>query len=267
MPTVSLPGSLEMFYEDNDYTDPWRPPDAVVMHHGQAKSHKLWYGWVPELARQYRTLRIDARGYGNSSVPAPGYDWSLEGFADDIRNFLDAMGLDKVHLVGETVGGTISMRFAHMYPDRLKSLTVCSSPFKFVGASSYVENRDLVAAQGVEPWVRQEMDRRAPPGDNDNGYREWYAQLMIPTAQHVVVETLTYLSTVDLTAILPEITTPTLVLISEGEYNREPGRADGIVSLIPGARLEVIKGTSGFVQHTDPDKCVDVWRKFMGSLS
>ena len=167
MPTVRLEDGLEMYYEDHDFTDPWRTPETVVMHHGNSKSSLLWYPWVPLLAGNYRVVRMDARGFGRSTVPAPGYDWSLEGFALDLKRFLDALGLDRVHLIGETVGGTISLKFASLYPERLRSATICSSPYKFVGAQSYVENRDLVQREGVEPWVRKDAGRRLDPSQAD----------------------------------------------------------------------------------------------------
>ena len=56
MPRVTLDQTLEMYYEDDDYTDPWREPEAVVLHHGNAKNSFLWYAWVPLLARQYRVV-------------------------------------------------------------------------------------------------------------------------------------------------------------------------------------------------------------------
>ena len=58
MPRVTLDQTLEMYYEDDDYTDPWREPEAVVLHHGNAKNSFLWYAWVPLLARQYRVVRL-----------------------------------------------------------------------------------------------------------------------------------------------------------------------------------------------------------------
>ena len=58
MPTVKLDETLEMYYEDDDFTDPWRTPETVVLHHGNAKSSRLWYAWVPLLARQYRVIRV-----------------------------------------------------------------------------------------------------------------------------------------------------------------------------------------------------------------
>ena len=68
MPTAKLDETLEMYYEDDDYTDPWRAPETVVLHHGNAKSSRLWYAWVPLLARQYRVVRLDARGFGPGGI-------------------------------------------------------------------------------------------------------------------------------------------------------------------------------------------------------
>jgi len=100
MPTAKLDESLEMYYEDDDYTDPWRDPETVVLHHGNAKSSRLWYAWVPLLARQYRVVRLDARGFGRSSLPPEGYEWSLSNFSTDLLRLLDKLGLEKIHLVG-----------------------------------------------------------------------------------------------------------------------------------------------------------------------
>ena len=106
---VRLDDGAELFYTIDDFTDPWTQPETVVLHHGMAKNHKLWYAWVPRLAQHYRVVRFAMRGMGQSSVPAPGYLWSLENFARDLLGLLDQLGLSRVHLIGETVGGSIAM--------------------------------------------------------------------------------------------------------------------------------------------------------------
>ena len=58
----------------------------------------------PILAPHYRVVRFDMRGMGQSSVPAPGYPWSIDNFARDLLNLLERLELSRVHLIGETVG-------------------------------------------------------------------------------------------------------------------------------------------------------------------
>ncbi len=80
---VRLDDGAELFYRVDDFTDPWTRPETVVLHHGIAKNHKLWYGWIPILSRYYRVVRFDMRGHGQSSVLDPGSPWSLDNFAKD----------------------------------------------------------------------------------------------------------------------------------------------------------------------------------------
>ncbi|MDP6550023.1 MAG: alpha/beta hydrolase [Dehalococcoidia bacterium] len=266
MPTVRLDDTLEMYYEDDDYTDPWRTPETVVLHHGNAKSSCLWYAWVPLLARQYRVVRLDARGFGRSSVPSKGYDWSLSNFGTDMLRLMDHLKLDKVHLVGETIGGTIGLQFAYDHPERLHSLMVCTSPYKFAGVATYLEYYRLVQEEGVEAWVRKTANQRVDPNESA-AHHEWYIQQMSQTPQQVVLETLAYLSTVDLSGIMPNIQTPALALVAEHSHANTPGRTRGVADLMPNGRMLVIPGASGYVQHSAPEKCVAAWREFLGGLS
>ena len=80
------------------------------------------------------------------------------------------------------------------------------------------------------------------------------------------METLDYLSRQDLSPVLPRIQTPALVLASEQNALENPDRTSGMASLLPNGRLRVIPGTSGYVQHSAPERCVQAWREFVGSL-
>lgn len=266
MPFAKLDNTLEMYYEDDLFADPWRQPETIVLHHGNAKNSRLWYAWVPLLARQYRVIRLDARGFGRSSLPPEGYDWSLSNFSTDLLRLLDHMELDKVHLIGETVGGTISMQFAYEHPERLHTLTTCSSPYKFAGVATYLEYHSLVQEEGVAAWARKTGDRRVDPKTNPE-HHQWYIEQMSQTHQRVVLETLAYLASQDLTQILPQIKTPTLVLVAADSGANNPERTREITDLIPNAHLLAIPGTSGYVQHSAPEKCVTAWREFVGLIS
>ncbi|MED5588804.1 MAG: alpha/beta hydrolase [Chloroflexota bacterium] len=267
MPFAKIDDTLDMFYEDDNFSDPWRKPETVVLHHGNSKNTKLWYAWVPLLARQYRVIRLDARGFGRSTVPPERYDWSLSNFSTDMLNLLDHLGLEKVHLIGETVGGTISVQFAYDHPERLHTLTTCTSPYKFVGIDTYLASHKLVSEEGVGAWVRQTADRRLEPGESDPAHHEWYIEQMSQTPARVVLETLAYLATQDLTDILPQIKTPTLILASEQNAKDNPDRTTAFAEKLPNGRLVAIPGTSGYVQHSAPEECVLAWRQFLGEIS
>ncbi|MEC9287393.1 MAG: alpha/beta hydrolase [Chloroflexota bacterium] len=268
MPFAYIDDTLEMFYEDDCFADPWRSePETVVLHHGNSKNTKLWYAWVPLLARQYRVIRLDARGFGQSSVPPEGYDWSLSNFGTDLLKLLDMLELDKVHLIGETVGGTISLQFAYEHPERLHTLTTCTSPYKFAGIDTYKEFYKMVSEEGVQAWAQKTGGRRLEPGKSDPAHHEWYVRQMGQTEQRVVLETLAYLATQDLSDLLPQIKIPTLVLASEQNAKDNPDRTTLFAEKLGNGRLTTIPRTSGYVQHSAPEECVLAWRQFLGEIS
>src|SRR3989442_3818369 len=103
MPIAQLPDDLCLYYEDDDFTDPWAASETVILHHGNAKNSQLWYAWVPLLAGEYRAIRLDARGVGNASIPEPPYPWSLTGFATGVLQLLGCFQIGKTHLSGATI--------------------------------------------------------------------------------------------------------------------------------------------------------------------
>jgi pimeloyl-ACP methyl ester carboxylesterase len=265
MPFARISGDLDMYYEVDDYTDPWTKPETIVLHHGNCKSTRFWYRWVPVLARQYKVVRLDARGLGRSTLPAPGYQWSLKNFAQDLERLLDYLNLDKVHLVGETVGGTISMQFASDRPERVRSLTVCSSPFRFTDPY-YLDSARKAEKDGVLAWARDSMKRRLDASKAGSEFVEWYANEMGKTSLRVVVETHDALVGNDLSDVLRRINVPTLLLSAESRpgYTREYVRE--MEQLIPGSKLVVFAGTFGFVHHSEPEKCAEALLAFLHGL-
>src|SRR5580704_11974642 len=156
MPVLSSPG-LDMHYAVDDFTDPWRTPETVLMLHGNAESGQAWYGWVPTLARHYRVVRPDMRGFGRSTPMPRDYAWTLDGLIDDFCRLMDRLETPRFHLVGAKIGGTIARAFAARRPERVMTLTVVGTPPPMrEGAKERVP--ELVHAfetQGVEPWARQ----------------------------------------------------------------------------------------------------------------
>jgi pimeloyl-ACP methyl ester carboxylesterase len=261
---LKLDDGTELFYQVDDFTDPWTQPETVVMHHGMAKSHKLWFAWVPIIARHYRVIRYDMRGMGQSDVPEPGYPWTLDNFARDLAEVADQLELDRFHLIGETVGGSISMRYATQHQDRLRSLTACTSPTNF-GDPHHGASADLIDQSGVAAWVENTIGRRLDPQIVDPAYTRWYAAQMVATPAHVVTGFQRNASG-DLRPMLKDVKTPTLIIAAAALREEVLGDFRDAADLFPNGRRVVFPGVAGFVQHILPVPCARVWLDFARSL-
>ena len=68
MPHVERTGQPRLHYAVDDFTDPWKNAPCLVLQHGNGRSSRFWYSWIPYLSRFYRIVRPDARGLGQSPV-------------------------------------------------------------------------------------------------------------------------------------------------------------------------------------------------------
>jgi 3-oxoadipate enol-lactonase len=99
MPSFKPSTDLDMHFEVDDFTDPWTTPETVLLLHGNAESGLAWWRWVPKLARQYRVVRPDMRGFGQSSPMPRDYPWTLDRLIEDFCLLMDHLGVDRFHLV------------------------------------------------------------------------------------------------------------------------------------------------------------------------
>src|SRR5215468_3849511 len=135
-------GSLH--YDVVDQAAPWQASgETIVFHHGIGSCAEIWRGWWPALIDSYRLVSFDMRGCGRSHIPAADFAWSLDRLVADVFSVADDAGVERFHLVGESIGGTIALAAALARPDRIATLTVSNGAH--VGAS----------IQRVEAWRRQ----------------------------------------------------------------------------------------------------------------
>lgn len=266
MPYASIDNTLQMYYELDDYTDPWKKPQAVVLLHGIAKNSKHWYAWPALLAREYRVVRPDLRGMGKSTVPPREYRWSMTGFAHDLRRLLEGLELERVHLVADTFGGPISFQFAYEYPELLSSLTVCGPVYTFAGQDKHLsDGQKEVREHGVAVWARNGAVRVFGKF-NDTELAKWYAQEMGKTSRHTILTLQEFVLGVDLAGILPVIRTPTLFLVG-GDSEISPGnRMTELRRLMPHAKVVNFPDAPNNIHALMPERCVQEMRKFLNEI-
>jgi pimeloyl-ACP methyl ester carboxylesterase len=96
----------------------------IVFVHGNASSSRFFEDTLAVLPSRYRGLAPDLRGFGESEAMPLDATRGVADFSDDLRSLTEALGLEEVHLVGWSAGGSVAMRYATDYPSRVASLAL-----------------------------------------------------------------------------------------------------------------------------------------------
>ncbi len=119
-----------------------------MLQHGFSDSLETWreYGYVGALSRSLKVILIDARGHGASDKPHDPMQYKFRTLVDDVRAVLDAVGVQKCHFFGVSMGGQYGFGMARFAPERLSSL--------MIGACNPFLNSD--SGEAFASFLRQE---------------------------------------------------------------------------------------------------------------
>ncbi|MBV9515917.1 MAG: alpha/beta fold hydrolase [Mycobacteriaceae bacterium] len=99
--------------------------EVLLLIHGMGGSSASWRSVVPALSKKYRVIAPDLLGHGQSDKPRG--DYSLGAFAVWLRDFLDALGVEKATVIGHSLGGGVALQFAHQHRTYCRRLVLISS--------------------------------------------------------------------------------------------------------------------------------------------
>jgi len=97
--------------------------EPLVLLHGFGGDKDNWAMYAPEIVGKYRLIAPDLPGFGDN-IRDISRDYNMATQAARVRDFLDAMGIEKCHIGGNSMGGFVSLRFALDFPERVISLTL-----------------------------------------------------------------------------------------------------------------------------------------------
>lgn len=214
-------GDVAICYDLADYTDAWRRDEreTFLLYPGYCRTMAFWRAWVPLLGYDYRVLRVDPRGYGASSKPLPGAPISATDLVNDAIGVMDALGIARVHWVGEATGATLGLQAAADHPERIVSLTMCNGfakqPEQTAGIYALGEQDQAAAIEkyGVAEWSRRTLHHRMDLKHAPPGLAEWMTAEMARTPSYVAADMFRFFSKVDLRPRLAEVKVPVLMLV------------------------------------------------------
>jgi pimeloyl-ACP methyl ester carboxylesterase len=261
MQKVEIRPGVLMAYEDDWFGPPWTTPEIVVMVHGNSESSRAWTCWVPHLAGTYRVIRLDMPGFGASSEPA-GYGWSAAELAADIARFLDALGIEKCHLIGAKIGGSTAMQLAGDHPHRFRSLLLFGSPVRGSGTG----NADAIRAKGVRQWAAETMRMRLG-STASQAQIDWWTDLMGASNVRAALGTTSARVDMELEDKLSRITEPTLIVTTQESGLQSVEAVKRYAARIPNARVVVLAGDSFHIAAVEPDICAQHALRFLREVS
>lgn len=137
---------MNVHYRDEGSGDP------VVLVHGVLSSLHTWDGWAEELKRERRVIRLDLPSFGLTG-PGPESQKGLDYYVEFMSKFLDALGIERASMAGNSLGGAITWAFAARYPERVDRIVLLNAG-GFLTDDDRISLFKLAGSPLLKPLVR-----------------------------------------------------------------------------------------------------------------
>ena len=227
----------------------------------------------PLLVTDYRVITFDNRGVGQSTIPDELY--SIQTMADDAIALLDHLGIEKCHVVGQSMGGAIAQTLAATHPERINRLIMYSS-FTSLGPiprfiqetmlSMHREGHDRrLLFEIILPWVfgpslfedQEQLDL----------LRKIFAENPRPQPLHGYERQMEALRAFDSSGFLSKITAPTLILQGDRDLFHLPDEAEVLEKGIPNATVTIMPNTGHNVPPFEANRLAEYITLFLAKDS
>ncbi|KAA8997660.1 alpha/beta fold hydrolase [Affinibrenneria salicis] len=242
---------LTLTDHDTRVVDSGGDKPALVLVHALGLDWRMWREVIPLLSTRFRVIAYDLRGFG-SAAGAPVAN-GLETYALDLADLLDKLGIQKAHIAGLSLGGSIAQKLALIDPARFLTLTIIAStawPFEAFNQRAISATQDGMDAQVIPSLTR--WFRPADLARND-----WTVRYARDCVQRAFVADWNAgwlaLSSIDTGTRLQEITVPTHIIAGELDASTSPDLMKGFLT-IPGASYEVIAEAPHMVSLVCPNE-------------
>lgn len=253
------------------------PP--LLLIHGIGDCSSTWLEVIPALARRHLVIAPDLLGHGASDKPRA--DYSIAAYANGMRDLLGVLGLERVTLVGHSLGGGVAMQFAYQFPERTERLVLVSTGGLGREVSRWLQLASLPGAHVLLsllrlPGLRLQAEllgdllRRLGTGlgIDAQDIMRLFDSLPEPTARRAFLRTLravvdhrgqvvTMLDRCYLTRGMP-----TMLVWGARDAVLPLHHAWTAHQAMPGSRLEIFEGAGHFPFHADPARFVSVLEAF-----
>jgi len=249
MPYVSVAGERIFYAQRRE-----KQERCLLFLHGAGGTHRLWAHQLQNL-KGVRTCALDLPGHGRSSGQGRT---SIGDYRDLVLAFLDALGLERVILVGHSMGGAIAQSFALTHPHRLEGLVLVGTGARLRVLPAILDGLRQDVAGTVKLIVSYAYAPGAPPDLVEQGRTDFLAN-----SPDVLHGDFVACDRFDVMGRLGEIALPTLVICGSEDRLTPPKYAAYLRDHIPNAQLVLVEGAGHMVMVERPEEVTRAIRGFL----
>ena len=254
---------LEIAYVVDDYTDPWKRADTVILVHAAMGSSKRFYAWVTHLARDFRVVRIDMRGHGASQAPGPD-QLDQERIVKDVIELADHVGAKRFHVAGSSAGAIVAEKLAIDYPDRIITMSVFAGTGGIKHAlqdqNSWVKK---IGERGLAQFLRDTIADRVDLKTADPGFVEWFIEESGKTPVPVLERFVPMMRSFEVLDELHKIKCPVLAVAPGGDPIHTVDNYRAVADRVGNCEFIVYEGLPHNITDAVPDRCAEDLKRFL----
>jgi pimeloyl-ACP methyl ester carboxylesterase len=258
------------------------PP--LLLIHGIGDSSATWRTVLPALARKHTVIAPDLLGHGMSAKPRA--DYSVAAYANGVRDLLGVLNIDRVTLVGHSLGGGVAMQFAYQFPEKTERMVLVAGGGAGRGVSPLLRAATLPGATAALAAVRLPFAGTAIGAaisvlerlDTGLGHDAPDLRRVVealPDARSRAAFIRTLRSVVDWRGQVVTMLDrcylargmPTMLIWGSRDSVLPVGHAYQARAAMPGSRLEIFDGAGHFPFRSDPDRFVALVQDFVSSTA
>ena len=242
--------------------------ETILFLHGLGSSTRDWETQIPAFAPEYHVMTIDMRGHGQSDKPRDAYSMPL--FASDVKELLHRLGIEKVHLVGLSMGGMIAFQLAVDSQELIQSMTIINSG-PAVTVKTFKDRLSIwlrfliVRFMGMQKMGETLAPRLFVEPEQDN-LRQMFIQRWAENDPQAYMNAMRAIVGWDVEHQIHDINIPALIIASDKDYTPVSAK-ESYVKKMPDATLHVIENAHHAVPIEHPDIVNDAVMRFIKTHS
>jgi esterase len=251
----------------------------IVFVHGLMAFSANWRKISNQFEVEYQCLIYDQRGHGRSFKPETGY--TPQDLAEDLNKITNELGWDQFHLVGHSMGARVSMTFAHMYPEKVKSLCledsgadVSPNSFKYYEKMLNIVPTPFQNKEQVKVFFQNDFLKLFTPHEDpavlmtflqaniqetENGFYDW------KFSKQGIVEIVRQGHMKDRWLEVSSFKMPVLLFRGENSHILSQAEYEKMLQVNPIIEGYVVKGAGHWLHYEKYQEFTDVLRQFLNS--